>query len=399
MHTRERHSKLSITKVEAISLFVPLEEKIEAPISIPYANQLTDIIFKGYRTTLVRITTNEGLTGIGECMVRLAPTATRAIIEDLAPVLIGMDPLDREAIWHLLFGSMMNRGHHKGMFIEAISGVDIALWDLAGKYLGLPLYKLLGGQHHQKIKAYASSLRFRALDLVVAQATEFKRRGFQAMKIKIGRNIDRPETDIEFVRAIREAVGDDVTLMVDANCAYSEDIATALKVGRALQELNIFWFEEPISPDNLDGYQHLADALDIRIAAGEADFTTYGMRDLLARRAIDVIQPNISRCGGITEGRRIAALSHAFHIPYAPHTGSCSAVCLAATLQFAVALPNFLIYEYMQSDWSKDQPNPLRHDLLLEKTEVFEDGHMIISDRPGIGVELNENIVDKYRMA
>lgn len=399
MHTRERHSKLSITKVEAISLFVPLEEKIEAPISIPYANQLTDIIFKGYRTTLVRITTNEGLTGIGECMVRLAPTATRAIIEDLAPVLIGMDPLDREAIWHLLFGSMMNRGHHKGMFIEAISGVDIALWDLAGKYLGLPLYKLLGGQHHQKIKAYASSLRFRALDLVVAQATEFKRRGFQAMKIKIGRNIDRPETDIEFVRAIREAVGDDVTLMVDANCAYSEDIATALKVGRALQELNIFWFEEPISPDNLDGYQHLADALDIRIAAGEADFTTYGMRDLLARRAIDVIQPNISRCGGITEGRRIAALSHAFHIPYAPHTGSCSAVCLAATLQFAVALPNFLIYEYMQSDWSKDQPNPLRHDLLLEKAEVFEDGHMIISDRPGIGVELNENIIDKYRMA
>ena len=219
------------------------------------------------------------------------------------------------------------------------------------------------------------------------------------MKIKIGRNVTRPEADIEFVKAIRDAVGSDVTLMVDANCAYDEDIATALKVGRAMEKLDIFWFEEPISPDNLDGYQHLADRLDIRIAAGEADFTTYGMRDLLTRRAIDVIQPNISRAGGITEGRRIAALSHAFHIPYAPHTGSCSAVCLAATLQFAVSLPNFMIYEYMQSDWSKDQPNPLRHELLKEKIEVLEDGHMVVSDRPGIGVELNEDIVDRYRVA
>ena len=150
-----RPSGLRITKVEPISLFVPLEEKIEAPISIPHADQLTDIIFAGYRTTLVRITTDDGLTGVGECMVRLAPTATRAIIEDLAPMLIGRDPLDREAIWHLLFSAMMNRGHHKGFFIEAISGIDIALWDLAGKALDLPLYMLLGGRHLQRLKAYA----------------------------------------------------------------------------------------------------------------------------------------------------------------------------------------------------------------------------------------------------
>ena len=399
MTQAKRTPSARITKVEAISLFVPLKEKIEAPISIPHADQLTDIIFAGYRTTLVRITTDDGMTGVGECMVRLAPTATRAIIQDLAPLLIGRDPMDREAIWHLLFSAMMNRGHHKGFFIEAISGIDIALWDLAGKMLNLPLYMLLGGRHHQRLKAYASSLRFRAFDLVVAQARAFKERGFTAMKIKIGRNVHKPEADIEFVKAIRDAVGDDVTLMVDANCAYDEDIATALKVGRALEDLNIFWFEEPISPDNVEGYQHLADRLDIRIAAGEADFTTYGMRDLLTRRAIDVIQPNISRAGGVTEGRRIAALSHAFHIPYAPHTGSCSAVCLAATLQFAVSLPNFMTYEYMQSDWSKDQPNPLRHELLKEKIEVLEDGHMVVSDRPGIGVELNEDIVDRYRIA
>jgi L-alanine-DL-glutamate epimerase-like enolase superfamily enzyme len=143
----------------------------------------------------------------------------------------------------------------------------------------------------------------------------------------------------------------------------------------------------------------MASALDIRIAAGEADFLAYGARELFVRGAVDVIQPNISRAGGITEARRIAALSQAFHIPYAPHTGSCSAVCLAATLQFAVALPNFLTFEFMQSDWSKDQPNPLRHNLLKEPAEIFENGYMVVTERPGIGAELNEDVVDNHRVA
>lgn len=389
---------MRITKVEPISLFVPLQQKIEAPISIPHARDLEDVVFRGYRATLVRITTDEGLVGVGECMVRLAPTATRDVVEDLAPLLIGRDPLDREAIWQLLYGTMMNRGHSKGFFTEAISGIDIALWDLSGKFLNLPLYKLLGGQHQTRLRAYASSLRFRERDLVIAQALQFKKRGFTAIKIKIGRNVEKPRADIEFVRAIRETVGDDMMLMVDANCAYADDVATALQVGRQLQELDIFWFEEPISPDNLAGYRHLALNLDIRIAAGEAEFMTYGMRDLLLQGGIDVVQPNVSRAGGITEARRIAALSHALHVPYAPHTGSCSAVCLAATLQFSVALPNFLTFEYMQSDWANDQPNPLRHQLLREPIEVFEDGHMLISDRPGIGVQLDEEIVERYRI-
>lgn len=391
--------RMKITRVEPISLYVPIEDRIDAPVAVPHAADLTSVIFSGYRTTLVRIETDCGLSGVGECMVRLAPTATRAIVEDLAPVLIGRDPLDREAIWELLFGVMMNRGHNRGMFVEAISGIDIALWDLAGKYLDLPLYTLLGGRHHERLAAYASSLRFRALDEVVAQALAFKAQGFRAMKIKIGRNLDNPDRDIEFVRTIREAVGDDIRLMVDANCAYSEDVATALRVGRALQDLDIFWFEEPIAPNDVEGYVHLADALDIRIASGEADFMSFGARDFLRRRAIDIIQPNISRAGGITEGRRIAAMSRAFHIPYAPHTGSCSAVCLAATLQFAVALPNFLTFEFMQSDWSKSQPNPLRHDLLMEPVERLVDGHMEVPERPGIGVELNMDVVDRYRVA
>lgn len=396
----KRHTgQIRITKVEAISLFVPLEEKIEAPIAIPHAAELTDIIFKGYRTTLVRIHTDCGLTGVGECIVRLTPTATRDIIRDLAPLLIGKDPLDREALWELLFGAMMNRGHNRGFFVEAVSGIDIALWDLAGRALDLPLYRLLGGCHQSRLRTYASSLRFRAFDVVTAQAREWKERGFRSMKIKIGRDPSNYEPDLELVRVIRAAVGEDVTLMVDANCAYADDVATALEVGRKLQDMGVYWFEEPISPENVEGYRHLADRLDMRIAGGEADFMRFGAADFLRQRAIDVIQPNLARVGGITEARRIAALSHAFHIPYAPHTGSCSAVLLAATLRFAAALPNFLIYEYMQSDWSKNQPNPLRHKLLRQPAEVYEDGYMLVDDRPGIGVELDEDIVDKYRMA
>lgn len=391
--------KMRITKVEAISLFVPLEEKIDAPIAVPHASELSEVIFRGYRTTLVRVETDAGFVGVGECMVRLAPTATRAIVDDIGQLLIGRDPLDREAIWELLFGTMMNRGHNRGFFVEALSGIDIALWDLAGKYLDLPLYRLLGGKHHDRLLAYASSLRFRAPDEVIAQAKQFKDRGFTSMKIKIGRNLDRPEADIEFVRMIREAVGDDIMLTVDANCAYSEDVPKALMVGRALQDLGIYWFEEPIAPNDIDGYVHLADKLDIRIAAGEADFMSSSAADFMKRRAIDIIQPNISRVGGITEAHRIAAISRALHVPYAPHTGSCSAVCLAATLQFAVSLPHFLIFEYMQSDWSKSQPNPLRHDLLLEKAEVFSDGYMQVFDRPGIGAELNMDVVDNHRIA
>ncbi len=388
-----------ITKVEPVSLYVPIRDKIDAPISVPHASDLADIIFSGYRTTLVRIETEEGISGVGECMVRLAPTATRDIVRDLAPVLIGRDVLDREAIWELLYGTMMNRGHSRGFYTEAISGIDIAIWDCAAKTLDVPLYTLLGGRHHEKLKAYASSLRFREMDVVIAQALDFKERGYQSMKIKIGRNLEHPEADIAFVRAIREAVGDEVQLMVDANCAYGNDVATALRVGRALQDMDIFWFEEPLSPDNIDGNAQIAAALDIRIALGEADFMLFGAREFLARKAVDIFQPNIARTGGITEARRIAALCQAYHIPYAPHTGSCSAVCLAATLQFSVALPNFLMFESMQSDWSKAQPNPLRHDLLKEPAEIFQDGHMVIQERPGIGAELNEDVVDNWRVA
>ena len=391
---------MKITDVQAIPLFVPLEQSVGAPISLPYADQIASVVFGGYRATIVQVFTDEGIVGIGECMTRLAPKALQAIIEDIAPILQGRDPRETEVLWELMYGIMMNRGHSRGFFIEAVSGIDIALWDITGKARGVPVYQLLGGKQRDRIAAYASSLRFRGLETTLETARTFLERGFRSMKIKIGQNPHDPSDDLKLVKAIRQEVGDDITLMVDVNCGYHSDVATALRVGRQLEDLNIYWYEEPLSPEHIEGYSKLAETLDMPVAAGEAAFTRYDFRDLIMRRAVDIIQPNACRTGGLSEVQKIAAISSAFHIPYAPHTGSCSAVALSVALHIATALPHFLTYEYMQSDWSKDQPNPLRHELVQEPIEVFSDGHMAPPpDKPGLGIELNEDILLRYKMA
>jgi D-arabinonate dehydratase/D-galactarolactone cycloisomerase len=391
---------MKITDIRAIPLFVPLDRAVGAPISLPYAEQLAPVVFGGYRATIVQVFTNDGLMGVGECMTRLAPKALQAIIEELAPVLRGRDPRETEVLWELMYGVMMNRGHTRGFFIEALSGIDIALWDITGKAHGVPVYHLLGGKQRDRIAAYASSLRFRGLETTLETARSFVERGFRAMKIKIGQNPHDPTDDLTLVKAIRQEVGEAITLMVDVNCGYHADVAMALRVGRQLEALHIAWYEEPLSPEHVDGYRTLAAALDMPVAAGEASFTRYDFRDLLVQRAVDIIQPNACRTGGLSEVRKIAALSSAFHIPYAPHTGSCSAVALAVGLHIATALPNFLTYEYMQSDWSKDQPNPLRHDLVQEPIEIFRDGYMQPPpNKPGLGIELDERILRKYAVA
>ena len=164
---------MKITDVKAIPLFVPLETAVGAPISLPYADQLASVVFGGYRATIVQIYTDEGIVGIGECMTRLAPKALQAIVEDLAPILRGRDPCETEVLWELLYGTMMNRGHTRGFFIEAISGIDVALWDIAGKAQGVPVYHLLGGKQRDRIRAYASSLRFRGLETTLATARTY----------------------------------------------------------------------------------------------------------------------------------------------------------------------------------------------------------------------------------
>ena len=204
--------------------------------------------------------------------------------------------------------------------------------------------------------------------------------------------------DLRLVEDIRKEVGDDVILTVDANCGYHEDYKLALRVGRGLEANGIYWFEEPISPDNLYGYKYLCDHLDMAIAWGESSFTRYDFANMFTEHAVDIVQPNPCRVGGLTEISKIAGMSQAMHIPYAPHTGSCSAICLAVSLHIATALPNLLTFEVMRSDWSKEQRNPLRHDILLEPYDNFENGFLRAPapDKPGIGIDINEEILTRY---
>lgn len=389
---------MKVSKIEVFPLYVPLSESIDAPVSIPYADKVQQVVFGGYRATIVRVTTDEGLVGYGECMTRFAPAALKMIIEEVTPIVIGTDPLQPEHTWEIMYAAMMNRGHNRGFFIEAISGIDVALWDLRAKIHNLPLYMFLGGRQRDLIPSYASSLRMREKSIVLDTAQQFLDDGFRSMKIKLGKNPDGYVRDIKLVEEIRKTVGDDVTLTVDANCAYHEDYKLALRVGRELEKLGVYWFEEPISPDNMYGYKYLVDHLDMAIAWGESSFTRYDFANMMAERAVDIVQPNPCRVGGLTEVAKIAHMSQAFHLPYAPHTGSCSALCLAVSLHIATALPNLLTFEVMRSDWSKKDRNPLRHDLLKEPYDVFENGflHAPRADRPGIGIEINEEILERY---
>ena len=387
---------MRVSKVEAIAMLVELPAGTKAPISVPHAEQTAPTIFKGYRTCLVRVHTDEGLTGVGECMTRLAPQATAAVVSEVGEVLSGIDPVETSVAWELMFGLMMNRGHLKGIFMEAVSGIDVALWDLKGKILNRPVYELLGGAQRQRIWAYASSLRFRGIETTVEEAKEFVARGYNAMKLKLGRNPHRFEADLELATAVRQAVGSDVFLCADANCGMER--TAAMQLARGLEKLNFAWFEEPLAPDDLDGYADMARALDMPIAGGETEFTRFGFREIFSRKAMDIIQPNVTRSGGFTECMRIAAMAEAFHVPYAPHTGSGTAVCMAAELHLAAALTNFLIYEHMQSDWSKTFNNPLRTGIVKQSAERFEKGCMLLPPGPGLGIELNDEVINRYRV-
>jgi L-alanine-DL-glutamate epimerase-like enolase superfamily enzyme len=304
----------------------------------------------------------------------------------LTPVLIGQDPFEVEQIWDQMYARMRGRGHSKGFMLEAMSAADIALWDILGKAVGQPVHRLLGSYGRSSLPVYASSLLFKSLDALVREATGLADQGHTAMKLKIG---EGQEADLAKVRTLRKALGDSIQLMVDANCAY--DTLTALQVGRRLQAEGVAWFEEPIAPELLDGYVKLSHALDMPIAGGETEFTRWAFKEILVRQAMDIIQPDIGRVGGFSEARKIAALASAFDVPVGPHTGASAAVATAASMQWAAALPNLLVFEYMYP------PNPLREELLVHPLPTPVSGHLEVPQSPGLGIEVDEKAVARFR--
>mgnify|MGYP005856186893 CR=1 FL=1 len=286
----------------------------------------------------------------------------------------------------------------KGFIVGAISSLDIALWDIKGKAVGMPVYKLLGGCFRDRIKAYASGFYMSNPPQTEAslgrEAERHLEDGFTMMKMKIGFG---PEVDLQRVRAVRRAVGDSIGLMVDANHAY--DVRTAVKLGKRLEEYDILWFEEPVAPEDIAGYKEVRSALNIPIAGGEAEFTKFGFRDLVSKKAVDIVQPDVTLAGGFTECKKIAAMAQAWYVACVPHVWG-TAVGLAAGLQLVTSLPNYPEYQWhdkpvLEVDRS---PNLLRDELANEPVFEMRDGWVEIPTGPGIGVEPAQAVLEKYRL-
>jgi L-alanine-DL-glutamate epimerase-like enolase superfamily enzyme len=355
---------------------------------------------------LVEIETDSGIVGLGEAGVGGGVTAT-VIEKDLAPLLVGEDPLLIEYLWQKMFARTRQYGR-RGLVMQAISGIDVALWDIAGKIAKLPVYRLLGACR-DRVEAYASGGFYQegksAADLA-GEAEGYRARGFRGMKMKIGRNPStqthlrqligqaefcevEPEEDLARVAAVRQALGPRAKLMVDVNCAWSP--AVAIEMGRAMEAQKLYWIEEPVATDDIDGSAKVADALATPIAGYETEVGLYGFRQLIDRGAVDIVQPDIAWSGGFSEGRRIAAYAQAHHRMVAPHAFA-GAVLLVASLHFAAAISNGLLLEWDQN------PNALRDDLLKEPLRLEPDGTVKLPERPGLGIELDHAAVERYRV-
>lgn len=374
------------------------------PCDPPYASAAGVQARRG--ALLVEVETDDGIVGIGEAGVGGGVTAT-VIEKDLKPALLGQDPLLIEGLWQKLFHRTRQYGR-RGLVLNAISGIDIALWDIAGKVARLPVYKLLGAAR-DRVEAYASGGFYqegKGIDALAGEAEGYRARGFKGMKMKIGRNpstgthlrqwignagfceVD-PSEDIARVAAVRKALGREAKLMVDVNCAWSPDFAIAM--GRAMEPYNLYWIEEPVATDDIDGSARVADALAAPIAGYETETGLYGFRELVTRGAVDIVQLDVAWSGGFSEGRRIAAFAQAHHRMVAPHAFA-GAVLLVASLHFAAATPNALALEWDQN------PNGLRDELLKEGLRLESDGTVKLPERPGLGIELDRAAIEKYRI-
>jgi L-alanine-DL-glutamate epimerase-like enolase superfamily enzyme len=373
----------------------PLAAKAEKPVSFSIGDYST---FFG---TLVEVTTDEGVTGVGESIARKAPRVVAAVVDDLlAPLVIGRDPRDIAGLWEQMFAQLRRWGHSRGFVLEAMSGVDAALWDLLARVAGEPLYRTLRGAGRDRVACYASKVYLTDVDRMAAEAAGMKQRGFRAIKVQIGRREAQGglRTDVASVAAIRESVGPDVAIMLDANGAY--DAATAIRLGRQLERYDISWLEEPVPPDDLSGYEMIRRGQAVPLAAGESEFGIFGFRDLIERRAVDVLQPEIARIGGFTAALQLGALAYAYNLRIAPHTGFSAGVAHLASLHLAAAIPNFMTYEYMLPELlSADgyTENPLR-DIFTAPFPEPREGAIDLPQGPGLGLEVDWKRVKAFEV-
>lgn len=374
---------MKITQVEALPLWASFADAYGGTENVPHelsypAFGMRHTPLTGQGCVIVRVHTDEGLVGIGEAMGRPAPTATAAYIDDvLEPMLLGRDPLETEVLWT----EMSEQLSYAPM---GVSGVDIALWDIRGQYYGEPIYKMLGGPFRTTIDSYASPVPYLPDPEVSAtRAQQFVDHGFHALKLKIGRGVDR---DLEHVSAVRAQIGPEIKLLVDCNGAYGR--AESIRLGKGLTAHGVFWFEEPVDRQFLADLAEVRRRVDLPIATGEMLDCVSSFRDVLDAEAADILMPNITRCGGITGFRKIAEAAALRNVTIAPH-GVGAGLGIVAALHGVAAINNFLIYEYNQL------PNQLRHAVLSDSL-TFMDGNLGLPDAPGLGATVNEESLRRF---
>jgi L-rhamnonate dehydratase len=372
---------MKITAVEAILLRQP---------------SVNDAIADGSQDDLViKVSTDEGIVGIGE--VDSAPEAVQALISrrsshsnaaSFHELLVGEDPSDIERLWKKMYRGLIYIGR-RGIALHAMSGIDIALWDIKGKERGVPVSELIGGRKRERIRAYASMLMPETAAEVRECVVSAREQRFTAIKLGWGPIGRDPDHDVRLAEAACEAA-DGADILIDAGLGYVDDARVAITVARELERLGVFWIEEPFEPDEYEAYAELADAVDIRVAAGEQDTTLWGFRELIERGHVDVVQPDVTRCGGITEMLRIAQLARDRGVETVPHAWK-SGIVKAASLQVNAVLPEARFQEYCIAD------TPINTSLTREHFPIDADGFVAVPTGPGLGVELDDEIVESYR--
>jgi L-alanine-DL-glutamate epimerase-like enolase superfamily enzyme len=353
-----------------------------------------------FNTCLVEVETNSGHVGLGEAKVAVGNLghygALVALIRhELAPQLVGRDPRDVTAAWELLYNG--TRAHYavregrtfptigrRGLAMSAISGIDIALWDLLGRVLEVPVWRLLGGRFRERVPAYASG-GWAPVGAIGKQMQEYVDRGHRGVKLRVGLQDRSVNDSAARVREVRETLGPDVAIMVDAHGTWS--VREAQRFARKVQDCDLAWLEEPVSPEDVRGQAEVRAATDIPIAAGESEQTRFAFRDLIAAAAVDICQPDPAIAGGLTETHRICALAAAHGLTVAPHLWG-GAVLFATGLHLAVATPCVTTVEFSRGH------NPLLNDLVQEEVRM-EDGYVLAPTGPGLGITLNRKFVEE----
>jgi L-alanine-DL-glutamate epimerase-like enolase superfamily enzyme len=385
---------VKITSVQATWVHVP----------IPYERQHVSDFGRiaSFDSVLVKVETDDGLVGWGEAKAGVGSAASgwglAAIINrDLAPLLVAQDPRDVSRLWDVMYntpreGFARDRGHvlpqlgRRGLSISAIAGVDIALWDLLGKSLGAPVWRLLGGRRAERMPAYASGGWADEARIGEQLLGYVEQGGFRAVKMRVGVMDGEPHRSAARVRAARAALGPDVKLMADAHGTWT--VAEAKAFCRMVEDCDLYWLEEPVTADDKTGLAEVRRASTVPIATGESEFTRHDFREIAELRGADVLQPDLAIAGGITEGVRIGAIASAYNLRLAPHLWS-GAPAFAAGVALAASQSAGFILEYSLG------ANPLLHELIHEKFAVV-DGQLEVPDRPGLGIEVDEGFVRRH---